>query len=392
MLLCSPPMSIQNTPQYIDTDDELIQLCDTLHSREWLAVDTEFHRDKNYYPDLCLVQLGTPELAVCIDPLAIKDLSPLLDLLYSPSITKVMHAGRQDMEIFYYLRGDLPKPFFDTQLAAPLMGLEENIGYGSLVKAMLNVNLEKTHTRADWMRRPMPAAQIQYALDDVIYLADIFPKMQRKLDELQRLPWLEEDFAKLTSPDLYRNPPENAWRRLRGLNKLNPQSLSIMQTLAAWREQTAQQLNRPRNWICKDDVLFDLAKLMPTDMNELEHIRGMSEGFVKRHGEKLLGLIEQAKTEKPKALDDMKIRNKLSVKDYALIDAMMAIVSLSAADNQLHPSVIVSRKGLEALLNGGENESELFSGWRKKIVGEQLRAFLDGKIGLKVDQKCLVIA
>lgn len=377
-------MNQQVTSPYIKSTEELIDFCNKIRDVEWLAIDTEFHRDQNYYADLCLIQIGIPGLAACIDPLTIKDLNPLLDVLYSPDIVKVMHAGRQDLEIFYHMRGSLPQPIFDTQVAAPLLGLDEQMGYGPLVNAMLNVSLDKNHSRADWMRRPMPDAQIQYALDDVIYLAQLYPKMREQLIELGRLDWLNEDFQVLTSPELYQNPPEQAWLRIKAAKKLKSKQLSVVQALATWREQQAQKNNRPRAWICKDDVLIDIARLAPANITELGHIRGIGDGFINRNGKTLLKLVSEAREQKPEPLPEFKFRQKLSAEESALIDALSAIVSLCAVENRLHPSAIASRKNLEALLHGEDNP--LLHGWKKQIAGETLQNFLSGDIKLTVNK------
>ena len=384
-------MSKQNKYEFIDTQDLLSEFCKLLEDQAWIAVDTEFHRDQNYYPDLCLVQIGTADLAACIDPLKIEDLSPMLDLFYDPNIVKVMHAGRQDLEIFYHMRGDVPKPIFDTQVAAPLLGLDEQMGYGALVKELLNVNLDKSHSRADWMRRPMPDAQMQYALDDVIYLAQAYPKMISQLNELNRLDWLNDDFATLTSNELYQNPPDKAWRRIRAANKLKSKQLSVLQALASWREETAQKQNRPRNWVCKDDVLIDMSKLIPGDLKELSHIRGVGEGFSNRFGKTILSLIAEAQTKTPEELPEAKIKQKLTPSESALLDALSAIVGLCAEENRLHPSAIASRKNIEALYRGAV-DCDLTHGWRKQIAGDKLQAFLSGQQSLNMKEKKLTLS
>lgn len=384
-------MSNENKYEFIDTPELLGEFCRLLENQAWIAVDTEFHRDQNYYPDLCLVQIGTAELSACIDPLKITDLTPLLNLFYNPDIVKVMHAGRQDLEIFYHMRGEVPQPIFDTQVAAPLLGLDEQMGYGALVKALLNVDLDKSHSRADWMRRPMPVAQIRYALDDVVYLAQIYPKMLSQLQKQDRLAWLKNDFDTLTSVELYQNPPEKAWRRIRAANKLKPRQLSVLQALAGWREETAQKQNRPRNWVCKDDVLIDMSKLMPGDPTELSHIRGVGEGFSNRYGKTIIELINQAQEKKPEALPNIKFKQKLTASESALLDALSAIVSLCAEDNNLHPSAIASRKNIEALFRG-DPDSELLHGWRKQIAGDTLQSFLAGEIKIGVKGKRLSLS
>ena len=247
-------MNPAHTILYIDTADALDSFCGMLRAADWIVLDTEFLREKTYYPKLCLLQVATPDSVACIDPLALDELTPLLEILFDEGITKVMHSGRQDMEIFYHLAGKLPSPVFDTQIAALMLGYPEQVGYASLVKGELGIELDKLHTRADWTQRPLSDDQIQYAADDVIYLVEIYQRLSEKLATLGRRDWLLEDFQRLTDADLYDNPPADAWQKVKGGNRLRGDSLSIMQALAGWREQVAQQKNRPKGWILRDDA------------------------------------------------------------------------------------------------------------------------------------------
>ena len=244
-------MTIRKEIQYIDSAPELARFCLQLSGADWFALDTEFLREKTYYPKLCLLQVATPDSVACIDPLALDTLDPILDLVFDPGITKVMHSARQDMEIFYHLRGAAPGPVFDTQVAALLLGYPDQIGYGNLVSEVLNVRLEKLHTRADWSIRPLTQDQVSYAADDVIYLVDVYLNLRNRLVERGRLEWLDEDFARLSSDALYSNPPEDAWLRVKGGNRLKGAALAVLQALAGWRETLAQQRDRPRGWILR---------------------------------------------------------------------------------------------------------------------------------------------
>ena len=217
--------------QYINKAEQLDALCQQISNQPWIALDTEFLREKTYYPKFCLLQIASPDWVACVDPLTISDLKPLLDAIYNPQIVKVLHACRQDLEIFYQITGKIPGPIFDTQIAAPLLGFQENPGYAMLVSSFLNINLNKAHTRTDWSERPLSADQIQYAADDVIYLCKIYTLMCGQLEKLGRRDWLDSDFALLNNPELYQLSPENAWLKVRGKNKLTGKQLSIMQAL-----------------------------------------------------------------------------------------------------------------------------------------------------------------
>jgi len=376
--------------QYIDTPDALRLFSEQISGADWIALDTEFLREKTYYPKLCLLQIATTEVVACIDPIALDDLSPLLDVIFDARITKVMHAARQDLEILFNIQGSVPVPVFDTQIAALLLGYPDQIGYGNLVKETLGVSLEKKHTRADWSLRPLSQDQVQYAADDVVYLVDVYKHLLEKLNSLQRLEWLNGDFERLTSTDLYKNDPDKAWFKVKGGKRLKGTSLSVLQAFAAWREKTAQKKNIPKGWLMRDDVLIDLARLQPDSIPSLGTIRGIGEGLVKRNGDYLLGLVEDAKKKQPQQLADRELRQRLSPSQDALVDVMMAVVRISAENNSLNPAVLATRKHLEKLLVG-ETDSSLMQGWRKKLIGDQLQALLNGDLDLAVKNGELVL-
>jgi len=242
---------------WIETADALQALCTRLATSEWLALDTEFMRERTYYPKLCLVQVATPQVVACVDVLALTSLEPLLTVLDDTRILKVMHSARQDLEMFFNLNGQVPAPLFDTQLAASFAGFPDQAGYATVVQGVLGVNLEKSHTRADWTRRPLSPAVRQYAADDVRYLREIYPRLKHKLETGQRLDWLQAETARLMDPATYRPDPDNVWQRLRGLQRLKSRQLAAVKALAAWRERTAMQSDLPRQWVLKDEVLID---------------------------------------------------------------------------------------------------------------------------------------
>ncbi len=375
---------------YIDTAKELDSYCETLRSADWIALDTEFLREKTYYPKLCLLQVATPNNVACIDPLALVELAPLLDILFDEGITKVMHSGRQDMEIFYHLAGELPSPVFDTQIAALMLGYPEQVGYANLVKGELGIELDKLHTRADWTLRPLSADQIQYAADDVIYLVEIYQRLCKRLAELGRRDWLLEDFQHLTDADLYNNPPADAWQKVKGGNRLRGDSLSIMQALAGWREQVAQHKNRPKGWILRDDTLIDISRHRPATVEALGKIRGLSEGLVRNSGNQIVELVREAMGKSPTPFPNKGKQTKLSPDQNALVDVMMALVRLSGEHNNLNPAVLATRKQLEKLVLG-DQQSAVVQGWRKKLVGEQLQAFLCGDLKLCIQDGRLAV-
>jgi len=378
-------MMRENSVLYVDTPDALVALSERLDDSPWLALDTEFQREKTYYPKLCLLQVATPEVIACVDTLALDDLGPLLGVIYEPRLTKVMHAASQDLEIFYHLRGVPPAPVFDTQLAAPLLGHPDQIGYGALVERVLGARLDKAQTRTDWTRRPLSPAQLRYAADDVRYLAELYPRLRDALEARGRMGWLQEDFAALSDPARYENCPEQAWRRVRAAERLKGPRLSVLQALAAWREQTAQSEDRPRGWLVRDDVLADMARLMPESADEMSQLRGLHERFVKRHGERLLAIIRDARQRPPHAGPTERRPPRTDAEQDALVDALMAVAGLRGAQESLNPDVLVTRKELARLVLG-ERELGVLRGWRRNMVGDALLGMLGGELALCVDR------
>lgn len=370
--------------QYIDTPEKLHDLCQLISQQTWIALDTEFLREKTYYPKFCLLQLATPDWVACVDPLALDDLSELFEVIYQPQITKVFHACRQDLEIFYKITGKVPPALFDTQIAAPLLGMQENPGYAMLVSSFLNINLSKAHTRTDWSIRPLSDEQLQYAADDVIYLCKIYTIMCQQLEDLGRLDWLQDDFKQLSQSDLYEVHPERAWLKIKGKNKLTGKQLSIVQSLSLWREQTAQQQDKPRNWLIRDDLLLELAKLQPTNLSALNGIRGINEKLIQRHGKILCRLISEAQQRLPIPLHEKGTPPKKTQQQEAVLDVLNAVVRIRAMENSLNPAILASRKDSEKLLFN-DSESLLLTGWRYSMVGRELEGLLEGQYALTLD-------
>jgi len=379
------------TALYIESPAQLTALCEQLRRHDWLTLDTEFLREKTYRPRLCLLQVANPEVIACIDPLALDDLSPLLEVLYDRSITKVLHAAHQDLEIFFEMRGALPAPVFDTQIAATLLGHGDQIGYGNLVKAELGIELDKAHARTDWCHRPLDDAQLDYAADDVRHLCEIYLRQRQQLTDLGREQWLQADFDELVDPARYSNPPETAWLRVKGGNRLRGVQLAVLQSLAAWREEQAQTSNRPRRWILKDEVLLDLAKQMPTDEGRLRRIRGLEEGSVQRHGANLLRLIAEAKQLPKEQWPTLKEGQRLPPQQEPLVDVLMALLRERCQQQRISPSAVAGRRELERLVLG-ESDIPLLHGWRAAIAGQALQALLRGELMLLVESGRLVVS
>ena len=364
--------------QFIDTPEALSRICTTFSDSNFLAVDTEFERQTTYYPKLALVQICDGRQLALIDPLALKDLTPLMNLLYQPEIIKVFHSARQDLEIFYFLQGSVPENIFDTQIAAALSGFGEQIGYASLVKQLLNIELDKSQTRTDWLKRPLTQKQLTYAADDVRHLAELYPIQKQQLEQQGRLQWLRDDFDFLSSSSTYAPSPQTMWRKIRGINRLKKQQLAIIQKLTAWREQQAIERNRPRRRILSDEVLIALSVNAPATQEELYQNYKLNRTFLNHHAAALITLIQEGLQTPDQDCPVLPRYQKLNQDEEALADCLMAVLHMSARDNQISPACLCSRKELNALIQG-RRDLAILSGWRKELAGNDLLLFLEGK-------------
>ncbi len=354
-----------------------------LRGSEWLAVDTEFIRERTYYPRLCLIQVSNGEVAACVDPIVLgEDIQPFLDLLFEGSILKVFHAARQDLEIFWHDWGRFPLPLFDTQPAAALLGHGDQIGYANLVKQVLGVELPKDQSRTDWSARPLNTDQIRYALDDVIYLGQLYLQMRGSLSDRERLQWLAADFAELANPATYEPDPRELWKKVKGRQHLRGRQLAVLQALAAWRENQARSRDLPRKWVLKDDVMIELCRRLPRNLEELAKVRGVEAGLVRKEGKTVVDLIQKAAA-LPKDQWPVEKRRPapLTPQQEAMVDYLSAALRLLAAEHQLSPQAIATHKDLQKLARG-ESDSSLLHGWRKALAGEPLMALLRGETQL----------
>ena len=362
--------------QLIESDSGLAAACRELAGHDWVAVDTEFERTCTYYPELCLTQLAAGHKVFLVDPMKLHAMGPLRELLFDPKVTKVFHAARQDLEIFYNLYGKVPAPIFDTQIAGQLLGLEAQSSYGGMVKRLLEVDLEKAHTRTNWKRRPLSPGQLRYAAEDVYYLARIYESVRQRLTEAGLLDWLAEDFAALTDPSLYDTDPYSCWKKLRPAKRLPPADLAMFRELAAWREITARAENLPRNWVLSDAVMLSLMKLRPRTLEALSVVQGLDAGCAAKHGQTLLTTLNKtppAVVVEPEWLEQ---RASLNAAQRQLVDRMVDLVCRKERLYNLSENIIITRKGLETLVRTG-TRAQLLHGWRHHLVGRELLALLN---------------
>ncbi|MDJ0700605.1 MAG: ribonuclease D [Woeseiaceae bacterium] len=335
-----------------------------------IGVDTEFMREKTYFAQLCLVQVATTEDIHFADPLKGVDLAAFWDATMDK--TWVLHSARQDIEVVYQTADRMPSRIFDTQVAAGLMGLAPQIGYANLARELFEIDMAKSHTRADWTKRPLAPGLLQYAAEDVEYLLPAFDVLSELLDRRGRLEWAEQDSASLLEPALYSIDPANAITRLKGARNLRGRARAAAERLAAWRETEALKRDRPRQWIARDPILMELATKRPRNRAELEKIDGIPPKLVQRAGRDLLAAVAASNGDsnnyKPPSAPDESQKN--------LLKDMQTIVAACASDLELAPETIASKKELSAVIISGNRDSRLFTGWRRELIGDELLKLL----------------
>lgn len=368
---------------YISTSQQLNALLTRLETAKWVTLDTEFIREKTYYPRLCLIQIGSADTLACIDPLAIDDLQPFFTWLQDPKRVKVLHAAWQDMEIFHYLgNGKLPTPLFDTQIAAAVLGMGDQLGYGRLVESLLGVSLDKSQSRTDWSRRPLSKAQLEYAIDDVRYLRDVYLQLQGQLEKLGRMKWLEKPFQKLADPHTYTIDPRTSWEKVKGLQILKPQQLAVLRELAAWREQRALHKDLPRRWLLSDEILLDMARMQPDSPAALRHIRGLSDEQIERSAGEWLNCIALGKSIPKSECPQLPRRRKLDANMNVVADLLTVILNQVANEHGISAQMIATRAQIEKMLE--EGRTILADDWRGALVNTVFTDVLSGNNVVRV--------
>jgi ribonuclease D len=370
----------------ITTTAELARYCETIKGQPFVAVDTEFMRETTYWPKLCLIQAAAPNAHAVIDPLAEgMDLEPFLAILRDESILKVFHAARQDVEIFNNLQA-MPRPLFDTQVAGMAAGFGEQIAYDALVRQMLKIELDKSSRFTDWARRPLSDNQLTYALADVTHLADLYPKLHKRLEQEGRLPWVTDEMAVLTDPANYDVDPENAWRRLRP-RKHTTKYLAVYRAVAAWRERTAQSRDQPRGRILKDEAIDEVATQAPIDADGLDRLRSVPKGFSgSRFGPDLLLAIREALKD-PDGYAPVIERAKVSASPAAgaVVELLKVLLKARAEEAGVASKLIATVADLEQIANDDEAPTSALKGWRREAFGEDALKLKRGELALVLD-------
>jgi ribonuclease D len=367
----------------------LAALCKRLAKSDFITVDTEFMRENTFYPILCLIQIANDKEAAAIDPMAAGiDLTPLLNLMTdNEGVLKVFHAGGQDVEIIYNLTGKTPHPIFDTQIAAMALGQGDQIGYASLVESWVGVALDKGARFTDWARRPLDARQIDYAIGDVTYLSDIFPKMLQKLIKSGRGDWLNEEMERLADPANYRADPEEAWKRIK-VSGRKPELLGRLRALGAWREREAQSKDIPRGRIAKDETLADIAAHPPRKQSDLAKVRGLSTTWATNDiGQRMLDALERAVPLTEEDMPPRADRKPGLTKEGALVaDLLKLLLKIRAKEISVAARLLARSDELEALAAGQREGLSILDTWRFEQFGKDALELVEGRLGFTVKE------
>ena len=368
----------------ITDQDDLAVACERLAKGTFLCVDTEFHRETTYWPELCLIQASCEDYEVMIDPMSDDlDIGPFLHLLADPNRPKVFHAARQDLEIFNRLIGHPPAPIFDTQIAAMALGIGDSVSYDNLVQRILKRRIDKSSQFTDWKRRPLTEKQLVYALGDVTHLRDAYQKMLQQLKDQDRLEWVEAEMAELTDPALYDTSPENAWKRLK-LRKPNREYAAIFASVAAWREEKAQAMNKPRRRILKDDAIQEISDQKPQSEKAFERLRAVPKGFIRsKYADGLMDAVRVAIEDPAAHAPTLPKRQQNPEMPAGAPEMLKVLLKAVSEDADVVPRLIANAADVEKLARGETgNEIAAMNGWRYELFGKKALALLSGKLAL----------
>jgi len=373
----------------LTTTAEIESLCRDLASEDYVTIDTEFMRDRTYWPKLCLVQLAGKDRFAAIDPLAPGvDLQPLLDLMVDPSVVKVFHACRQDIEIFYQLIGRTPSPVFDSQLAAMVLGYGDEVGYDALVTKIAKARIDKSSRFTDWSHRPLSEQQLAYALADVTHLRVIYEKLKAELEDAGRTDWAAEELADLTSPDTYEQPPELAWKRLKIRSK-DPRFIAIAQALAAWREREAQSRDLPRNRIIRDDLLLEVAANRPTSPDGVSKIRriNVDKKLAAGIATTIQAALDLPKDQLPSLPKPPKIQRGIG----PVVDLLRVLLKFQCEEHQVAQRLVATTGDLEAIAADDQADVRALRGWRNDVFGKAALSLKHGELGLAIAEEKITV-
>lgn len=377
----------------ITTSEELFSFCQGLSGAEFVTVDTEFMRENTFWPILCLVQVAGPDDAAAIDVMAPNiDLAPLFDILKDESILKVFHAARQDLEIFYHLMGTLPKPLFDSQVAAMVCGFGDQVGYESLIAKLTKARIDKSSRFTDWSRRPLSEKQINYALSDVTHLRDAYRKLKSTLEKNGRAEWLGAEMDILTSHSTYDFDPELAFKRIK-TRGAKPRALAILRELAAWREREAQRRDIPRGRILRDDAMVEIANHAPTTPEALGRTRGLSERMAKgNQGKDIIAAIKLGQQVPDTELPKQQKRKEIPPGTGPVTDLLKVLLKLKCEEQGVAQKLVANVADIEKIAAFGEDaDVAALNGWRLELFGRDAMRIRGGELGLAIKGDRLVL-
>ncbi len=377
-----------SAPSLITDTETLAALCGRLRTEPFVTVDTEFMRERTYYPELCVVQLGGEHENAVIDTMADGlDLQPLAALMRDEAVLKVFHAARQDIEIFLELFGAVPKPLFDTQVAAMVAGFGDQVGYDALVSALTGGQIDKAHRFSDWSARPLSPAQVTYAAADVTHLHTAYQRLRERLERDGRSEWVFEEMEVLTRPETYRADPETMWERLRPRTG-NRRMLGVLRAVAAWREREAQRVNIPRQRLLRDESLLEVAATAPATAEALARCRGITRGFAEgRSGVGLLAAIAAAASLPEDALPDAPRGREGPRPSPALVSLLKVLLAAKCEEHDVAPKLVASSDDIDRLSVEDHPDVPALSGWRRRVFGEDALSLKGGKVALGVAGK-----
>ena len=370
--------------EIISDSYSLQELCKKIEGSEYLAIDTEFLRDKTYYPKLCLIQIANDKIEAIIDPIEDLDLTPFWNVIKNNSMIKVFHAGRQDIEIFNNEGGFLPKPIFDTQIAAMFCGYGESISYGNLVYDITSIQLDKTSQFTDWSKRPLSEKQLTYALNDAIYLKDVYKSMIRKLEHLGRIEWIDEEMDNLLNPKNYEYNSKDAWLKIKSKPK-SIKSLKVLADIAEWREKKAQIKNIPKNRIIRDNTIIDIANHMPKNQLELKNLRSFSKNPLPIDTiDEIVAVVNALETDKDRREFFIDKKKELTKDQEGIYEVLKLVLKIQSKKFNIVQRLIATSEDLENIAKSKKSSIAMLDGWRYEIFGEIAKKIKNGDISISV--------
>ena len=370
----------------ISTTAALAAACQRFAAHPFVTVDTEFLRETTFWPKLCVIQIASEVEAIAVDALAPDlELAPFFDLMRNPDVVKVFHAARQDVEIIWHLGGFVPAPLFDTQVAAMVCGFGDQVSYEQLAGSLAGAKIDKSSRFTDWARRPLTDAQLEYAIADVTHLRTVYTKLIARLEKNDRLSWLDEEMAILTSPETYRQHPDRAWERLRTRIR-KPRDLAILIEVATWREREAQSRDVPRSRVLKDEAIGDIALAAPRTPEDLGRLRTIPQGFERsKTGTEILAAVERALVRDPATLPVVN-NERPNNNSGATVQLLKVLLQAVSEKKAVASKIIATVDDLEAIATDHTADLPVLKGWRRDLFGEQAIALKEGRLALGIEK------